>query len=244
MLAEETVETKDDVKQQYPVICPTSENIETPSMCLFSAKRNSGKTHLMKHLIYVMAKSGRFNRVIIMSSTAFNGEWNGIIPAKDIHTELDVPLIERLLKSQSEHKEKMIKSKRVKPHSILLLVDDMMGISSMHDKILTRLACSGRHFNITVFIACQLLSKIPNVIRNNADSIFLLNATNDKMSKMLFEDASPDGFERLKDFTTFLREHAKNYCVVRINLLKSGEVSLMKAPDTIPQFTIRAGAVE
>ena len=48
--------------------------LSTPNLSLFIARRNSGKTHLQKHLLYILAKGQRFKWVLVVTPTAFNGE--------------------------------------------------------------------------------------------------------------------------------------------------------------------------
>ena len=57
----------------------TKLTISTPHLGLFIARRSSGKTHLQKHLAYVLVKGGRFKWVLVITPTAFNDEWSSII---------------------------------------------------------------------------------------------------------------------------------------------------------------------
>ena len=49
--------------------------LTTPHLGLFVARRSSGK----KHLVYVLAKGGRFKWILVITPTAFNDEWSVIV---------------------------------------------------------------------------------------------------------------------------------------------------------------------
>ena len=48
--------------------------IKANTLGLFIARRNSGKSYLMTHLLYLMAKAKNFNWVFVISPTKHTGE--------------------------------------------------------------------------------------------------------------------------------------------------------------------------
>ena len=53
--------------------------IKCPHLALFVARRNSGKSYLMRHLLHVLARGKKFRWVIVISPTKFNGEWSSVV---------------------------------------------------------------------------------------------------------------------------------------------------------------------
>ena len=67
----------------------TKLTITTPHLALFVARRNSGKTHLQKFLLYTLARAHRFKWVLVITPTAFNGEWSAIVGEDAVLTVFD-----------------------------------------------------------------------------------------------------------------------------------------------------------
>ena len=53
------------------------------------ARRNSGKTTLMKHLLGVLARGKKFHWVTVVSATAFNGEWATVVGERHVLPEVE-----------------------------------------------------------------------------------------------------------------------------------------------------------
>ena len=53
--------------------------LTTPHLALFVARRNSGKTWMMRHLLYTLARAQRFKWVLVICNTSFTGDWGAII---------------------------------------------------------------------------------------------------------------------------------------------------------------------
>ena len=75
--------------------------IETPHLALFMARRNSGKTTLMKYLLGVLARGKRFRWVSIVSATSFNREWQAVVGDRHVLPEFDPEWLDALLRRQA-----------------------------------------------------------------------------------------------------------------------------------------------
>ena len=53
--------------------------LQCPHLCLFLARRNSGKSYLMRHLLHVLARGHKFKWVLVVSPTKFNQEWTSVV---------------------------------------------------------------------------------------------------------------------------------------------------------------------
>ena len=146
----------------------TKLTITTPHLALFVARRSSGKTHLQKHLLYVLAKGGRFKWVLVITPTAFNGEWASIVGAENVLPVFDPEQVETLMQRQADLREDGI------DNSGLLCLDDCLGSANFQSDLFTKIASAGRHYRITVWASFQHYHKCPTVIRTNADYLYIM----------------------------------------------------------------------
>ena len=58
--------------------------LTTPHLALFVARRNSGKSHLAKFLLYTLARAQRFKWVLVICNTSFTGDWGSIIGEENV----------------------------------------------------------------------------------------------------------------------------------------------------------------
>ena len=157
--------------------------IECPHLALFMARRNSGKTTLMKHLLGVLARGKKFRWVTVVSATAFNGEWAAVVGEKHVLPEFDPEWLDALLVRQAALKADGVDNPG------LLILDDVMGAANFHSDVFTRIASAGRHYGVTVWASFQHHFKCPTVLRSNADYVFCLNVQCDRVSQSLFTAA-------------------------------------------------------
>ena len=79
--------------------------ISTPHLALFLARRNSGKTHLQKWILYTLARAQRFKWVLVIGPTAFTGDWGAIVGAENVLPVFDAAQVETLMERQAEMRE-------------------------------------------------------------------------------------------------------------------------------------------
>ena len=149
----------------------TKLTISTPNLSLFVARRNSGKTHLQKFLLYTLARAQRFKWVLVICPTAFTGDWPAVVGESNVLSSFDPEQLETLMQRQAMLRE----DEHDNPG--LVIMDDLIGAAHFANDLFTRLACSGRHYKITCWIACQHLFKLPPVLRSNSDYLFILGVS-------------------------------------------------------------------
>jgi hypothetical protein len=187
-------------------------SIQLGTISLFYAKRYSGKSVLMKRLIE--ANRSRFDGIMIISNTAFNGFYNSLLNEgkKDvvIHPRYESILLERLLQKQKT--DKAFKN-------VLLVLDDVIGEENMrNDKGLNQIATEGRHYNITLFFATQNATSISPVLRNNCDYAFLFKQFNEDAVETLAKSYSILPLEK-RQFKQMLQGRATDdYGVIVVNM--------------------------
>jgi hypothetical protein len=80
--------------------------LKTPTLSLFCAKRNSGKSHLAAYLLYMMAKSNTFDYVLVVSPTDFTGFWARKIGSENVLQEFSEMWLLALLEHQKQQVER------------------------------------------------------------------------------------------------------------------------------------------
>jgi len=209
--------------------------LKTPTLSLFIAKRNSGKSHLAAYLLYMMAKTNSFDYVLVVSPTDFTGFWSSKIGPEHVQQEFNELWLLALL----EHQKKLVEKK--KPRSrCLLILDDCLAAVNFQSNIFTRLATAGRHYNLTVWAMFQHMHKIPTVMRSNSDYIFLLNNLSDKVAKAIFEEYQSEKFQNWRDLLEWSKTALQNHGVMLIdNTGPDALINRIRAPSILPSYKLK-----
>jgi hypothetical protein len=165
-----------------------SLEIRTPHLAAFIARRNSGKSHLMRYLLRELSAAARFSWIIVVTPTAFTGEWADIVGPESVRESWDEAEIGRLLEHQKLCREKG------KANPGLLILDDCLGSVHFSSPLLVRLASTGRHFDLSIWMSFQHWGKTPAFIRSNVDLMLILNPQNERIIRSLYEEFSPSGY--------------------------------------------------
>ena len=213
--------------------------ISTPNLSLFVARRSSGKTHLQKHLLYVLAKGGRFKWVLVITPTAFNGEWSAIVGEANVLPVFDPEQVDTLMQRQAELREDGIENDG------LLILDDCLGSANFQSDLFTRIASAGRHYRITVWASFQHYHKCPTCIRTNADYVYIMGVQNEKVIRSLYDEYGGLGFDDVKALRAYALKATENYGSLIVDNTAAGAkgspVRSVRAPAKLPQFRIKQG---
>lgn len=144
--------------------------------------RRSGKSTVLKKILYDMRHKLKDHMVYLFSSTAkVDPEQYEYYPKGFKYSELD-NLEDELGEIIEEQEEKLDvpkekREKALKDNKILVILDDCVNEDSIRKSpSLNNLAVSGRHINFSVFILSQSVTgsaSVPPIIRTNADFIIL-----------------------------------------------------------------------
>ena len=145
------------------------------------AKRNSGKSILIKYLVQDAIKHNEFNKIFVISSTnSINFFYNDIIPANCIFDKYSEDWTNKLIDLMSEkNKGRTIQSDGV--YNVLLILDDMASDVLFHtSNSIKKLYSRGRHSFISIICVGQMLHHVSPLMRNNSDWVITgqLNASN------------------------------------------------------------------
>ena len=180
------------------------------------AKRNSGKSELIKYLVKNSIKNNEFDKIFVFSTTnCVNEFYNSFICDKCIFSKYSEDWTNKLIDIMTL-KNKGKTNQSHKPYNILILLDDMASDISMHQsESIKKLYTRGRHSFISIIVLGQQLVHVSPIMRNNSDYILCgqLNASNIEQ----LCDSYRIPLITKKEFTALYKELTNNYKFMAIN---------------------------
>ena len=188
------------------------------------AKRNSGKSELIKYLVKNSIQNNEFNKIFVFSTTnCVNEFYNSFICNKCIFSNYSEDWTNKLIDKMSEINQSKTKQSD-KPYNILIILDDMASdISMHHSDSIKKLYTRGRHSFISVIVIGQQLVHFSPIMRNNSDYILCgqLNASNIEQ----LCDSYRVPLINKKEFIKLYKELTNNYkfMIINNNTVKDSE---------------------
>lgn len=153
-------------------------NINPCGLITIVGLSNSGKTTLLRSIMHKLMGKGLY-RTYLFSSTADiyrNTDYDFCQP-RNVR-KINMNKIRQLKEAQEVIVKKAAKDKRIEPKWIAIILDDFIGddecnLMSKMSKIISQLAVSGRHYKICTIVLSQHLNKLPPVIRQQSNYIFV-----------------------------------------------------------------------
>lgn len=176
------------------------------------AKRNSGKSVLLKYL--VDSQKSEFKKIFVVCPTeTINGFYKDLVPANCIFDEWSESWAEALIKKMSQMNQGIPLDKR---HKILLILDDVMADTNFaQSPALKKIYLRGRHCGVGVIATCQYLYNLPPICRNNCD--FCIVGQMNRQSVMLLADEYLSGDLAKPEFIQLYNRSTKDYQFLVIN---------------------------
>ena len=198
-------------------------SIPDDSVIVFLGKRRTGKSWLVKDLLYYHRDIpiGTF----ISATEIANKFYGNIVPSLFIHDEYTPNLIMNVCNRQKIIKKKMdrIEARSGAPCNIdkraLLIMDDCLYDNSwVYDKNILQLFLNGRHWGVMFMITMQHPMGIPPCLRTNIDYVFILRDNNVKNRKKIYENYA-SMFPSFSVFETIMTQCTENHecLVIQIN---------------------------
>ena len=194
-------------------------SISSESVVVFIGKRRTGKSFLVKDLLY-------YHRdipisTVISGTEAANRYYSNIIPSIFIHDEYTPYLLDNVVTRQKRIKARMEKdgpSTTIDPRSMLILDDCLFDNSWIKDKNIRCLFMNGRHYNMLFMITMQYPLGIPPSLRTNIDYVFILRENNINNRKRIYDNYA-SMFPSFEIFCTVMDQCTENFecLVVKIN---------------------------
>lgn len=218
------------IKKFNPLKLKAGEDV-----CLIIGKRNTGKSYLLKDLLYYM--HSKFDIASVFSKTEhLNKFYEKFVPKMLINMSWDEKKLEKIF----ERQDAMLKKGNIS--NIALIFDDMISdsVSWKNNEYIKKIFLEGRHHHIGFFLLTQYVNAIPPFGKINSDYIFILQQQNFKEKERLYDEFG-GMFENKKLFFTILDNLTENYgCMVIDNKSKSNKledrVFGYRAKETIPNY--------
>ena len=121
-------------------------DIDPNHIVMIVARKNSGKTHLIKHLLHQAFRQQKYDWCICITPTKFNKEYTNILGDKFVFESFNPEQIDALLNNQ----EKLILKKR--GNQGLIILDDCLGSVDFTHRVFTKLFSTNRHFKCGVWL--------------------------------------------------------------------------------------------
>lgn len=198
---------------------PVDLSLVNKTICV-CAKRNSGKSVLIKYL--VSCCSEEFAKIYVICPTErINHFYNSIVPDNCIFDSWSEDWAEQLIKKMTTiNANKKIDERK----NVLLILDDVFSDTNFHQSpALKKLHIRGRHLNISIINTIQYLNLLPPICRTNCD--FLLAGQMNRQSVQLLADEFLSGDLEKSEFAKMFNRCTKDYgfLVVNNNSIKDNQ---------------------
>ena len=202
--------------------------VKDDTVIVFIGRRNTGKTYLVKDLLY-------YHRdipigTVISPTESANEIYAQIVPGLFIHDEYSPQLIENVLKRQKIITKRINKERaaygtcNIDPRSFLLLDDCLYDDCWKKDKSMKYIFMNGRHQKIFLLITMQYPLGIPPNLRTNVDYVFILREPVMGNRRRIFENYA-GMFPTFDMFCSVMDQCTENYeCLVIDNNVKSNKL--------------------
>lgn len=203
-------------------------DIRDDKVCVLIGKRDTGKSFLVKDLLYYH-QSIPIGTVISGTESA-NAFYSDIIPSLFIHDEYTSELIANVVQRQKlvvkKYKRDLATKGRSKvdPRAFLILDDCLYDKSWIKDTNIRTIFMNGRHYSMMFIITMQYALGIPPNLRTNIDYVFILRENYVSNRKRLYEHYC-GMFPSFEMFCQVMDQCTENYeCLVINNNAKSNKL--------------------
>lgn len=188
-------------------------------LILISGARGSGKTILMKDLLYHYHRAG-FPRCVVFSQTeSASGFFGSVIPGINVYSPTRIEDVQRVYDAQKElftRRELGQLRSDIDLRLVFVLDDLAFDEKMMNSKLLKEIAMNGRHYKITLMLSVQYLLSLKPSLRSNVDQFFVFADTSRKNRERIYETFC--GFiDNFADFNKLFTSTTKDYMAMVVN---------------------------
>jgi hypothetical protein len=207
-------------------------SIDDDKVCVMIGKRNTGKSFLVKDLLYHHRDIPIGN--VLSGTEEANGFYGRIMPSIFIYGGYTPDTVARFLKRQklvvkalkTEEQEKGISAQysSIDPRAFFILDDCLYDNSWTNDVNIRSLFMNGRHYKVFFIITMQYPLGIPPNLRANIDYVFILRNNNTSDRKRIYEHYA-GVFPSFEVFCQVMDSCTENYeCLVINNTVRSNKI--------------------
>lgn len=191
------------------------------SILYMQGKRNTGKSFLLKDLLY--HKQDLPVGMVISKTEASNRFYGDFVPELFIHDEFHDNIVQEFVDRQryvsQKRRRELTKNgvSKIDARGFLIFDDCIFDKSWTKSKDVRHIFMNGRHDNITFLMTSQYPLGIPPDLRNQIDYVFLLRDTITRNRKITYENFA-GMFPTFEIFSTVLDQVTDDYgCLVIYN---------------------------
>lgn len=166
--------------------------------------RKSGKSYMIRNLVYLLLKQKKIDVIYLFSYTAdIDDAYNFIDKSFIFNPDIMGKTIDLIFQMQKAH------SKR----KVCIICDDF-DLTSSNDS-LNSLYTRGRHYNITTILSAQVTTKgISTSIRNNTIYLFVRKLNARTIKDYVYQMLLNTEFDDPKTFYNFVKNNNENYSFI------------------------------
>ena len=197
-------------------------SIPTDNVIVMIGKRNTGKSFLVKDLLYY--KKDLPIGTVISGTEGANEFYSKMVPPLFIHEEFKPQIVTNLLSRQKKQIDKIKQGQIIDPRTFIIMDDCMYDSKWTRDKGVRALFMNGRHWKIMYIITMQYPLGVPPNLRTNIDYIFILRENIHKNRRIIYEQYA-GMFPTFEAFNQVMDQCTENYeCLVIHNNSKSNKL--------------------
>jgi len=199
------------------------KKIKDDSVVVFIGKRNTGKSFLLKDLLY--HKRDIPVGTVISGTEGANHFYSEIVPSLFIHEEYTPQLVNNVLKRQKKVGKKIDRGEEgLDPRAFLILDDCLYDSSWKKDKNMRAVFMNGRHYKLLFLLTLQYAMGVPPNLRTNIDYVFILRENFINNRRRLYDNYA-GMFPTFEVFCTVMDQCTNDYeCLVIDNTTKSNKL--------------------
>ena len=204
------------------------KEITSDKVVVLIGKRNTGKSFLVKDILYHHRKIPI--GTVISATESANPFYADILPSLFIHDYYTPEIISNVLKRQKLIVHKMreeiskFRESKINPYAFIILDDCLFDNTWVRDVNIRSLFMNGRHFNILFIITMQYALGIPPNLRTNIDYVFILRENYVSNRKRLYEHYA-GMFPTFEMFCQVMDQCTEHYeCLVINNSARSNRL--------------------
>jgi hypothetical protein len=203
-------------------------NIKDDKIVVLIGKRGTGKTELLKDILY-FKRDFPIGSVINPTESA-NKNFSSLVPPIFIHEEYRPEIIDNVLKRQTVIMKKINKEiqmygrSSIDPRAFLILDDCLYDNAWKKDKNIRYIFMNGRHKKLFFLVTMQYVLGIAPDLRTNVDYVFICRENIIANRKRLY-DAFAGMFPTFECFSSVMDQCTENFeCLVIDNTSRSNKL--------------------
>lgn len=212
---------------------------QKPLIITILGKPGTGKTYLIKSLIYQYSKIKYFKFGICICRTKFNHGYD-YIPDKYVYDNYDENFLTNYFTKLKQYKEKTGKIE-----NNFLIIDDCLGSINFYSPFWSHLISCFRHYRVTIFLAAQSItgrSSTSSLLRECTNLSYMFKTVYQPSIHALYESYGGlmDNYQEFQD-TLFAVTEQKHHCLMFANDRDGKDNSYFSyvAPENVPDFKLK-----